>query len=247
MHVVVVLARVAHALPQRPQFRTSVKPFISHPSAAIMLQSPNPGVHVKVHALSVPQRAIVEFTGAGHASGRVASPSGLHTVRAVIPTAHVAVPGVHTQPAHIVPVQVDALGHGSVMKLVPSELHARTVRASRHMDVPGVHASSVHTPSTQRCDGLHAIGIVPKPSGLHTIRIVVDAHVAAPGTQLRVTQTPSRHPSLGAQLTDIVDRPSGAHTLRSVIDAHVAVPGMHERATHVPALQLSSAAHGIAT
>src|SRR5262245_6158759 len=103
MQLTVALVRAAHGRPQPPQLLTSVNPLTSHPSAAIMLQSPKPALQVKVHASPLPQRGIVAFTGAAQGVIVLPSPSELHTVRVVDPLGQVAVPGVHVQPEHMVP------------------------------------------------------------------------------------------------------------------------------------------------
>lgn len=241
----VVFGRGAQALPQRPQFATDVVSAVSHPSAAVMLQSPNPALQVNVQALPSPQRAMPAFAGATQGSLRVARPSALQTVREVVPLGHVAIPGVQTQLEHIVPVHVDEPGHGRVIALDPSAAHTRTVRASTHDEVPGVHARSTHAPPEQRCMAPQGVGVVPKPSALQTPRTVDDVHVAVPGVHARMTQAPSRQPSPAAHATTIAESPSLAHTRRSVIDAHVAIPGVHERVTHMPSRQLSPSVQGI--
>lgn len=231
----VAFARAAQAFPQRPQCASVVARFTSQPSAAVVLQSPKPVLQVNVQALSVPQRGIAAFTGAAQGSLCVASPSVLHTVRAVPPAAQVEVPGAQTHPLHIVPVQVDDVGHGKLIALVPSALHTRTVRASTHIELEGVHARSTQLPLAQRCDAPHATVIAPKPSALHTLRAVADAHVLAPGMHVCATHAPSRQPSPNAQGTVDVDSPSAAHTLRAVADTQVLAPGTHVRAAHSPA------------
>lgn len=239
------LARGEHALPQRPQWPKLVASASSQPSAARRLQSAKPAVQVKAQASPAPQRGEAALAGVGHGSLVRPRPSGVHTLRAVAPAGQVAVPGVQTQLVQVVPLQVDDAGQATLMKLVPSALHTRTVVAPEQVELPGVQVRSAHAPAAQRWLAPQGIGVVPKPSGLQTLRVVVEAQAPEPGTHVRATQAPSRQPSPGAQATTLVESPSAAHTRRSVSDAQADDAGVHERATQAPSRHDSPAAHGI--
>lgn len=154
-----MFGRGAQTLPQRPQLAVDVVSAISQPSAAIALQSPKPAVQVNEQALSDPHRAIVAFTGAAQASERVARPSPVHTVRDAVPAGHVAVPGVHTQPEHIVPLHVDSAGQVTVVKPLPSAVHTRTVRASVHIELPGTQARATQVPLRHDSVAAHGVAV----------------------------------------------------------------------------------------
>lgn len=91
-----------HATPHRPQFVVEPR-LASQPFAGFMSQSAKPGMQSKVHASSIPQRAIVAFAGAVQGSLRVPRPSALQIVRVASPVGHVAEPGMHTSRWHVLP------------------------------------------------------------------------------------------------------------------------------------------------
>ena len=154
-----MFARGAQMLPQRPQLVVDVFSATSQPSAGSVLQSPKPDVQVNAQALSDPHRAIVAFTGVAQASERVARPSPLHTVLDAVPAGHVAVPGVHTQPEHNVPLHVDAAGQVTVVKPLPSAVHTRTVRASVHIELPGTQVRATQAPLRHDSVAGHGVGV----------------------------------------------------------------------------------------
>lgn len=241
-----MFVRGVQTLPHRPQLALEVESGTSQPLAATPSQSPKPALHVNVHTLAEPHRAIEAFVGAVQGSVRVVSPSSLHTDRDDPPAGQVVVPGVHVQLMQVVPLHVDIAGQAMVVALVPVALQTRTVRASMQVELPGAQARSTQLPRSHRCEAPQGVSVVPKPSALQRLRTVVERQLTAPGVQVRATQVPPVHPSPDAHETVVVDSPSAAHTRRSVIDAQVAVPGAHTRATQLPDWQDSVEAQGIA-
>lgn len=172
----------SHARPQAPQLRPSVTVLTSQPSAAPPSQSAKPGAHEKVHASPAPQRAITAFMGATQGSLRTLRPSALQIERATKPAGQVLAPGTHIQFEHLAPTHGDDAEHASVVKLVPSAPHTRTLRASAHEVVPGTQSRGEHAPSRQVSPVGQGADVYPSPSGAQTLRsAVIGSQLVSPG------------------------------------------------------------------
>jgi len=174
VHPIVALLRAGHTLPHAPQFDVLARRSLSHPSAALALQSENPALHVNPHVPAAQME--LAFARAGHALPHAvqlaasvlkfdSQPSRSLPLQFPNPPSHVIVQSAERQMGD----EFARVGHRllHVPQCVRSEsVSTQTIPPPTVQIVLGRLHITVHREAAQNCPAGHALPHAPQFAAL---------------------------------------------------------------------------------